>query len=55
VSDLPSNLNDDPTRVERDRGIPRKDGDRIFVGAWSRGTIRRAAAEPFGVADQGAM
>jgi pSer/pThr/pTyr-binding forkhead associated (FHA) protein len=48
-------LNDDPKPVEQDRRIPLKDGDRIFVGAWSRVTIRHAAPEHGGVADQGAM
>ncbi len=39
-------LNGTSEPIERDLRIPLHDGDRIFVGAWSRVTIRRAATEP---------
>ncbi len=38
-----THLNSHTARIARERPIPLRDGDRIFVGAWSRLTIRRIA------------
>lgn len=38
-----THLNSYATRIPRDMPTSLRDGDRIFVGAWSRLTIRRAA------------
>jgi pSer/pThr/pTyr-binding forkhead associated (FHA) protein len=33
-------LNDDPSPISADTGVPLSDGDRIRVGAWTTITVR---------------